>query len=338
MKTAVIYIGVGIDSGLPDEFFFKYGIEISLKCNVYNTTQLRNVAKIAFESNDGLIFIYSKSKWSDLQKVMLVEFERSSVFVDEKEPFVLAKGFKRFLDGVFFDFVYEKPVAFLPYNLKENLDASVVLSHFTSESALVKVFRCDIEKDKNLIYKDEVECIFSVQRKDVDKYEKLKGCYTTTGKSAEDALFDVLENKKVKIATAESCTSGLIAAKIANVPGVSAYLEGGAVTYSNKLKTNILKVQANILYNVGAVSEQTAKAMAVGAINLTNADFSIATTGIAGPGGATKDKQVGLVYIAAASKKGVVVEKVVFSGNRRIIREKSTRYSILLLREFILSQ
>ena len=336
MISSLVFVGFGSEKGYDDSVFEKYGVEIGLKFVVHDISRLRYIAKTAFENSDGTIFIYTPGVWSDIQKVMLIEFERSSVFVDDKTPYVLAKGFKKIQDGVFFDNVYDKPVLFMPWDLKENVDFYALLSNFISRKKVVKIFDVDI-KDSNLVYKDEVESILLVQDKEIEKYKKLRGVYTTKGQSPQEALFEVLKSrKKVKIATAESCTAGLTAARIADMPGVSNFLEGGAITYSNKLKTNVLRVQPAILRNVGAVSEETAKSMAIGSINLTNADYSVAITGIAGPTGATKDKPVGLVYFGIASKNRVLVRKKVFAGNRRLVRDKSARYAILLLREFIL--
>ncbi len=337
MKTALVFVGFGSDRGYMDSVFLRCGVEIGLKFVVYDTDSLRGVARTAFENSDGMIFVYKKETWSDLQKVMLMEFERSSVFVDGKVPYVLAKGFKKVQEGVFFDRVYDKPILFVSWDLKENIDFCSFLSHYTSNKRVVRAFELDI-KDDNVIYKDEVESVLLVEQKDVEKYKDLKGVYTINGQSPQEALFDVLKKRgRVKIATAESCTAGLVAARIADVPGVSDFLEGGAVTYSNKLKANVLKVQPAILRSVGAVSEETAKSMAHGAMNLTNADYSVAITGIAGPTGSTKDKPVGLVYFGVASKGGVLVRKKIFSGNRRLVRDKSARFAILLLREFILN-
>ncbi len=337
MKTALVFVGFGSDKGYDDSVFLKCGVEIGLKFTVFDVDSLRGIARVAFENSDGVIFVYKKETWSDLQKVMLIEFERSSVFVDEAVPYVLAKGFKKVQEGVFFDYAYDKPILFVSWDLKENIDFCAFLSHFASGRRIVKAFECDT-RDDNTIYSDEVESIFLVEQKEIEKYKELKGVYTTNGQSPQEALFEVLkERERVKIATAESCTAGLVAARIADVPGVSDFLKGGAVTYSNKLKTNVLKVQPAILRSVGAVSEETAQSMAQGVINLTNADYSVAITGIAGPTGATKDKPVGLVYFGVASKNRVLVRKKVFSGNRRLVRDKSARYAILLLREFILN-
>lgn len=338
MKVALVFVGLGSDMGYDDSLFFRSGVEVSSKSTVYDLDSLRVVSRAAFESSDGIVFIYRKETWSYLQKVLLMEFERSSVFIQGEKPFVLAKGFKELLDGVFFDEVYGKPFLLMPFDLKESVDFSLIFSHFVSEKRVVKLFEPEGIDNLNPVYKDEVEAVFLCGSKDVKQFEGLKGFYTSEGESPEQALFDVLKAKKrVKIATAESCTAGLVSSRIANVPGVSEFLEGGAITYSNRLKITSLKVPPAVLNSVGAVSEDTAKLMAVGAVKMANADYAVSVTGIAGPGGATAEKPVGLVYFSVASKRGrVEVRKKIFSGNRRVVRDKSARYAILFLRESIL--
>ena len=337
MKVALVFVGYGSDGGYDDSAFFENGIEISSKSIVYDLDSLRVVSRAAFESSDGVVFIYREGAWTHLQKVLLMEFERSSVFVQGKKPYVLAKGFRELIDGVFFDEVYGKPFLLMPFDLKENTDFGSVFRHFSSERRIVKLFEPEGIDSLNPIYRDEVEAVFLCSLKDVKRFEGLKGFYTSEGKSPEQALFDVLKTKKkVKIATAESCTAGLVSSRIANIPGVSEFLEGGAITYSNRLKITALKVPPVVLNSVGAVSEDTAKLMAIGAVKMTNADYAVSITGIAGPGGATAEKPVGLVYFSVASKKGVEVRRKIFGGNRRIVRDKSARYAILFLREFIL--
>ncbi len=337
MKVALVFVGFGSDMGYDDSVFFRSGVEISSKSTVYDLDSLRIVSKAAFEGSDGVVFIYRRETWSHLQKVLLMEFERSSVFVHGKKPYVLAKGFKELIDGVFFDEVYGKPFLLMPFDLKENIDFSLIFNKFVSERRVVKLFEPEGIENLSPVYKDEVEAVLLCSSKDVKRFEGLKGFYTSKGESPEQALFDVLKTKKrVKIATAESCTAGLVSSKIANVPGVSEFLEGGAITYSNRLKITVLKVPPAVLNSVGAVSEDTAKLMAVGAVKMTNADYAVSITGIAGPTGATAEKPIGLVYFSVASKKGVEVRRKIFSGNRRLVRDKSARYAILFLREFIL--
>lgn len=112
-----------------------------------------------------------------------------------------------------------------------------------------------------------------------------------------------------KIATAESCTGGLIAASLAAIPGASASLERGFVTYSNEAKTEMLGVPADLIQRLGAVSRDVAIAMAEGAIAKSRADIAVAVTGIAGPDGGTEEKPVGLVHMAASRRGGATMHE-----------------------------
>ena len=152
----------------------------------------------------------------------------------------------------------------------------------------------------------------------------------------EDVVGDLLINKKLTISTAESCTGGMIAGRLINYPGISdAFLEG-AVTYSNEAKMRTLKVKQETLDAVGAVSEETAREMALGIAERTGSDISVVTTGIAGPGGGTKEKPVGLVYIGLYYKGKVKAYRHVFTGNRQEVRTKATVEALDKVRKAIL--
>jgi nicotinamide-nucleotide amidase len=125
-----------------------------------------------------------------------------------------------------------------------------------------------------------------------------------------------LKKQGVTIATAESCTGGLIAHILTNVSGSSDYFDRGIVSYSNKSKMELLDVSDELIKRFGAVSEEVAKAMAEGIRKKSNVDIGLATTGIAGPTGVTREKPVGLVYIAVATSDDTVVRRFQFSGNR----------------------
>ncbi len=126
------------------------------------------------------------------------------------------------------------------------------------------------------------------------------------------------------VATAESCTGGMIAAAITDVPGASAVFGCGAVTYSNEMKRKILGVKEETLNAHGAVSPETAREMAEGLKALSGADIAVAVTGIAGPGGGSEAKPVGLVYLAAAAEDTVRVSKNLFRGDRDAVRRQTT--------------
>lgn len=161
--------------------------------------------------------------------------------------------------------------------------------------------------------------------------------YTTKEEETlETAVVRLLEKYGLTVTTAESCTGGLLAGRLVNVPGVSEVFREGFITYSNKAKRKILDVSKGTLKKHGAVSEQTAKEMAMGGAFATDADICIAITGLAGPDGATDDKPVGLVYISCYLKDKVSVEKYCFKGNRNKIREQSVVKALDLLRRSIL--
>lgn len=131
-----------------------------------------------------------------------------------------------------------------------------------------------------------------------------------------DKISFQLKSQNLTLATAESCTGGLIAHTLTNISGSSDYFERGVVSYSNKSKIELLGVPESLLTEYGAVSEQVAKAMAEGIRNNSKVDIGIATTGIAGPTGGTKDKPVGLVYIAVSTQEETYVKKFLFNGDR----------------------
>lgn len=152
----------------------------------------------------------------------------------------------------------------------------------------------------------------------------------------EKAVADLLTANRLSIVTVESCTGGLLAARLINVPGISEVFKAGLVTYANKAKRRLAGVKKSTLDKYGAVSEQTARELAKGAALLHKADVAVSITGIAGPDGGTEKKPVGLVYIACCVCGTVTVKEFHFSGNRSKIRESSVSYALSLMRECIL--
>lgn len=158
---------------------------------------------------------------------------------------------------------------------------------------------------------------------------------TGEGKSLEDCLVKKLALKGLSITTAESCTGGLIAGTIINAPGASAVLNEGYITYSNEAKVRLVGVSKETLNTYGAVSEQTALEMAVGAAKAANADVALSSTGIAGPGGGTKEKPVGLVYIGCCVCGKTKVIKCQLSGSRTENRIQTVHEALLLVMELL---
>lgn len=144
--------------------------------------------------------------------------------------------------------------------------------------------------------------------------------------SIEKQTVELLKSKKLKLATAESCTGGLISKRITDVSGSSEVFEGGVVCYSNRFKENVLGVSPETLKKYGAVSRETAREMVKGILSLTKADIAVAVTGIAGPSSDDTNKPVGLVYIAVSDGKSTIVKKFLnnFTGD---VREQNRNIS-----------
>ncbi len=152
---------------------------------------------------------------------------------------------------------------------------------------------------------------------------------------AAAALIKLCIDNKLTVATAESCTGGLVAGALTEIPGSSAVVDRGFITYSNDAKQQMLGVPAATLRDYGAVSRQTADAMARGVLLKTKVDLAVSITGIAGPDGGSADKPVGLVHFAAEARDGTSMHTAKRYGDigRKAVREKSVLQALMMLRE-----
>lgn len=179
-----------------------------------------------------------------------------------------------------------------------------------------------IEDAKNIIkpIKDELYNILG------------QNIFSEDDKTLSETIVDLLKQKNLTLAIAESCTGGMIASKIVDVPSASSVFLEGLVTYSNESKVKRLFVSQKTLDEFGAVSSQTAKEMAQGVCKVVNADVSISTTGIAGPSGGTDEKPVGLIYICVNVKGNTIIKELYAKGDREKIRLRATIVALDVLR------
>ena len=210
-------------------------------------------------------------------------------------------------------------------------EAGKVRLRLSAYSSLMHNLQCD-EVDnvnKELMCKDIEE--------QVEKLQKLIGenIYGYDDETISSAIGKRLKQEGVALATAESCTGGLIGNLITETPGSSAYYKGGIIAYSNELKERLLGVHHETLEQYGAVSEETAIEMARGCLAATGADYAIATTGISGPTGATEDKPLGLVYIAIASRNKEVCNRYVFTTTRQQHQQRTANQALFDLYKLI---
>jgi nicotinamide-nucleotide amidase len=156
--------------------------------------------------------------------------------------------------------------------------------------------------------------------------------FSEDGRELPHVVVDLLRERGLALALAESCTGGLLAARLTDVPGASAVLERGFVTYANRAKVEEIGVDPGVLDRHGAVSEETAAAMAAGAMKAAAADVGVGITGIAGPDGGTPEKPVGLVYVATCGALGAQVRRSLFPGGRERVRYQATQVALEMLR------
>ena len=150
-----------------------------------------------------------------------------------------------------------------------------------------------------------------------------------------EILFHNCLEKKLTVTTAESCTGGMIASSIVSVSGSSAIFKSSVVTYSNDMKSKVLNIPLTLINENGAVSKIIAYTMASNVLDLMNSDISIAVTGIAGPGGGTKNKPVGLVHIGIGTNQYIITRRYLFKGNRLKVRQETTLEALKLSNKII---
>lgn len=223
-----------------------------------------------------------------------------------------------------------KVAAMLNDIIEEQTNPTIATYAKTGEVDIRVTASAPTEKEAKKLVRPVVEKIKS----------RLKDAVFTTEEDVtlEEEVVRLLNKYELTLATAESCTGGFLGGRLVNVPGVSDVYKAGFITYSNKAKRKYLDVSKNTLKKYGAVSKETAKEMAKGGVFQTDADICIAVTGLAGPGGATKEKPVGLVYIACYIGDKVQVKEYHFKGNRNKIREQTVVRALDTVRRCILDK
>jgi nicotinamide-nucleotide amidase len=187
--------------------------------------------------------------------------------------------------------------------------------------------------------KDKLQLENQVE-KEIQKLQQIipDHIYGYNNETMAEVIGRILKQNGKTLAVAESCTGGYISHLITSVAGCSAFYNGSVTAYSNEIKEKILGVKTQTLFDFGAVSEQVAKEMAVGARQVLNADIAVATTGIAGPEGGSEEKPVGTVWIAVATENMVIAQKFVFGDNRERNILRSSQTALQMLRKITLDE
>jgi nicotinamide-nucleotide amidase len=214
--------------------------------------------------------------------------------------------------------------------------AAPIYTKYTNPSTTILFKDGQIELHLTAQARDEAEAGLLLDELAGPLDEALKDyIFSRRDETLEEVVGDLLKRNGYTLATAESCTGGLLAGRITDIPGSSEYFLEGAVTYSNEAKMRSLGVPEKMIEDHGAVSEEVAMAMAGGIRELAGSTFGIGITGIAGPSGGTAEKPVGLVYIALADDAQISAKKFVFPGDRQFIRTLSVNAALDILRRRI---
>jgi nicotinamide-nucleotide amidase len=225
----------------------------------------------------------------------------------------------------------ESHLASMLENYEDNLPADIKLAYLPSPGMVrlrLSITGMDREKTENLI-NSELAGLLNIVSDHV---------IGTADQKLEKIIGELLVERGSTLSLAESCTGGMIAHLITSVPGSSRYFMGSVVAYSNKIKEKVLGVSAESLATYGAVSEQVVSEMASGVLKHFGTDYSIATSGIAGPAGGTLEKPVGLVWIAAGSREKIITEKFNFGNFRETNIQRASLTALNMLRKLILNK
>jgi len=224
------------------------------------------------------------------------------------------------------------------------------------ESSVNELIRDHINKQSNFSFgiyanPEDIQVQITTQaptEKDVEKLlqssvnqlTKILGnyIYGSDEETIEEVVRNLLKTKKLKVAVAESCTGGMLGEMITRIPGSSEYFQGGVISYNAKIKEDLLKVPPEVIKKYGEVSKEVAQLMAEWVRKCCHGDIGISITGIAGPGGATKNKKVGLVYMALADGEKTITQKHQLFGNRQLIRLRASRRALNMLRMYLMGK
>lgn len=255
--------------------------------------------------------------------------EMIPMFDEEVLPYLMKKSGKMFYSRYYKITNYgESALEHMLLDLVDKQTNPTIATYAKENGILLRVTaNADKKEDADMLLQKYEDII----------YERVgDGIYATEDISLSQVVINLLEERNMMLAAAESCTGGYIAASITENPGSAKVFYGSMVTYSNEAKMSILGVKKETLDAFGAVSEETAREMVAGLAKLSGADISVAVTGISGPEGGSKEKPVGLTYIAVSYKGNILCERVLYPTRRRMHQMRITNYALNMVRQIVL--
>ncbi|OSS41908.1 hypothetical protein DESAMIL20_1461 [Desulfurella amilsii] len=290
--------------------------------------EIRKSIEFAFQTTNGLFIVYPKRLWHKLQKIMLVSFERPSVFKDE--AYIVASGFKKLSEGIFADIVYKKPIVFVPQELQENFNFESLKNLFNTQNQIIGIFEGNINT-QNTIFTDEVYSMLELNKNELLELniDKAK-IFTHNALSCHIALYNTIKDKPIKISIIDLSSGGFFASKIMSIENFRKHITLCIESFSDKALEYFFSIDENYKKRFGSFSETFAKELSSFSLTLSDADFAITVTN-----NSEFDKFLFFAYFKDNSYKIIIKE---FSGAYNTIREKVANFAMLFLREFVLSK
>ncbi|MGC8705942.1 MAG: hypothetical protein ACP5SC_02825 [Desulfurella sp.] len=300
---------------------------VTLSCTS-DFNDMRKSIEFAFQNSDGLFIVYSKNLWHKLQKIMLVSFERPSVF--KEEAYIVASGFKKLSDGIFSDIVYGKPVVFVPQELDDSFDFSELKKLFNIKSQVIGVFEGNINT-QNTIFSDEVLSYIKLENTNMfdSKIQKSK-IFTYSAQDCNQALIEVLEKTLTKLSIADLSTNGCFTSKLMSQEKSKNYIALCIDKCPIESLSYFFGIDQKYIEKYGYFSQSIAKEISNALLQFSNSDCSITIL---------NDNQYNR-FLFFVLYKDETFDMLIreFYGTYNIIRQKVTNFAILFLREFILSR
>jgi len=290
--------------------------------------EMRKAIEFAFQSTNGLFIIYPKRLWHKLQKIMLVSFERPSVFKDE--AYILASGFEKLSEGVFASFVYNKPIVFVSEELKEHFDFEKIKKLFDTQNYTIGIFEGNLNT-QSTIFTDEVYSIVELNKQELAElnFDKTK-IFTYDSLSCQKALYSVIADKPVKISIVDLSSGAFFASKLMSIESFRKHIALCIDSLNDKTLEYFFGIDENYRKKFGSFSETFAKELSSFALTLSNADFAI--------GIINNPKSDKFLFFACYKDNSYDFRIREFSGSYIAIRQKIASFAMLFLREFILSK
>ncbi|MGE4546224.1 MAG: hypothetical protein AB7E28_00450 [Desulfurella sp.] len=290
--------------------------------------EMRKAIEFAFQSTNGLFIVYPKRLWHKLQKIMLVSFERPSVFKDE--AYIVASGFEKLSEGVFASFVYDKPIVFLPEELKENFSFESLKKLFNTQKQTIGIFEGNLNT-QNTIFADEVYSVVELNKQEFEElnFNKTK-IFTYDALSCHTALYSVISDKSVKISIIDLSSGGFFVSKLMSIENFKKHIALCIESLNDKTLEYFFGIDENYKKRFGSFSETFAKELSSFSLTISDADFAITITN-----NSEFDKFLFFVYYKDNSYNFSIRE---FKGSYMIVRQKVAAFAMLFLREFILSK